>query len=105
LDTLRNAMNRYCSYVIERALHHCSADYCDALANALLSDAAAIGLLAENKYGCYVVKALLSCPGRHPEVAMAQLRCTGPLLHRSKYGRRLLQDIGLHIVGIDACAG
>jgi len=105
LELVRNAMNRYGSYVIEKALHHCSGDDCDGLAHALLTDAAAISILAQNKYGCYVVKALLSCPGQHPEVTMAQLRCSGPLWHSSKYGRRLLQDIGLHVVGIDACAG
>lgn len=94
-ELLRNAMNRSGSYVIEKALHHCPHDVCNGLADALLAEPAGIGALAQNQYGCYVVKALLRFRGEQAALAMTQLRSAAPQLHEIKYGRRLLQDLGL----------
>merc|ERR1712039_747215 len=68
-DLLRNAMNRNGSYVVERALQHSLGDLSLELAAALLSADVGVRTLAQNRYGCYVVKALLRFPGAHATTA------------------------------------
>ncbi|CAE8601664.1 unnamed protein product, partial [Polarella glacialis] len=60
-DLLRNARNRNASYVIERALTYCAPEDRDALCYELSGDPASDNIvsLAQNQFGCYVVRALM----------------------------------------------
>merc|ERR1712061_298447 len=75
-------------HVIHTLLEH-------GLASALLSSSVGVRALAQNQYGCYVVKALLRIPGDLGLIAHDQLRCAAADLLECKYGRRLLKDLGI----------
>lgn len=104
-DLIRNATNRSASYVIEKALAHCATEDCQALVVELLANSGGVVSLAQSQYGCYVVKSLLRFPGEQSRTVCSQLHHAARQLANSKYGKRLLQDLGLVQCGSNGDGG
>jgi len=103
-DLLRGARNRNASYVIEKALTHCSEEDRQAMASELLASPDGVPQLAQCQFGGFVVKALLRLPGEDSTAASAcfeRLQRAAGELQATKYGKRLLEDVGL---GADVAA-
>lgn len=91
------AQHRYGSRIVEKALTYCpekALTYCPEIADELLG-MAPTGILAMgwSKYGCFVLKTLLSTPGTHAETAKAQLRQVLPDLRSSTYAQQVLSEL------------
>lgn len=93
-DPLQMAGHRNASCVVEKALSHCAAEESSALAGALLRDGDTAAQLACGRYGSYVVRALLECEHVDAVETRALLRWQSPKLQQSKFGRRVLEDLG-----------
>merc|ERR1712151_74869 len=103
---LRNALNCSASCVMEKALLYCSAEDQRVLVNALLANggADAVVSLTEDRFGHYVMEALLESSGR--EKVLACLKLATIRLQATKRGQELLQQEGLDpatVPGATAC--
>merc|ERR1719329_637681 len=92
-DLMRNAKNRNATYVVERALMSCSDDDRLVMVQELIGTPEALIALVENQFGCYVAKALLKFPGEVLRKMLSQIEAAAPELQKSKYGRRLTQEL------------
>jgi len=92
-DLVRNAKNRNATYVVERALISCDDDDRLVMVQELIGTPEALIALVENQFGCYVAKALLKFPGEIFQSMMSQIGAAAPELEKSKYGRRLTQEL------------
>jgi len=92
-DLMRNAKNRNATYVVERALTSCDDDDRLVMVQELIGTPEALIALVENQFGCYVAKALLKFPGEIFQNMMSQIGAAAPELEKSKYGRRLTQEL------------
>lgn len=95
-DLMRNAKNRSGTYVVEKALICCDAHDRDAMAAELFGTAEALLELTENQFGCHLAKALPRLE-IHFQRARKYLQEAAPLLQKSKYGRRVLQEYSQHM--------
>jgi len=95
-DLMQNAKNRSATYVVEKALFCCDAQDQDAIAAALFGSAQALLELVENQFGCHLAKALPRLQV-HFQQAQRYLPEAVPLLQKSKYGRRVLQEYLAHM--------
>lgn len=93
-DLLRNSRNRNSSYVVEKALTHCDPEERAAMASELLSSPDEVLQLAQCQFGSYVVKALARLPDEFADTTIAFLLQEAPRIAASKYGKRLLEDLG-----------
>jgi hypothetical protein len=93
-DAVRNAKDRHASYVVEQVLYHCSVPERDTLASDLLCSLENFWVLANHECGSHVVKALLKYRGSFATHAMEQLNVGAAKLCTSKYGQRLLEEMG-----------
>merc|ERR1712151_757473 len=104
---LRNALNCSASCVMEKALLYCCPEDQHALVNALLADgggADAVVSLTEDRFGHYVMEALLESSGRERVLACVELATIR--LQATKRGQELLQQEGLDpatVPGAMAC--
>lgn len=91
-DLARNAKNRSGTHVVERALLRCEVDDRNAMMMELFQHANAMVSLVENQFGCHVAKSLLRIPGPHLAHAKGHFEEAKPLLQKTKYGRRLIEE-------------
>jgi len=98
---LHNAMNRHASTVLETALLYCSPEDTQLLAEKILGEQGNVVALAQNQFGCFVLRALLQRPGKHVEATIAFLSSVGPQLQCSKSGKKALESLGIRVE--DAC--
>lgn len=94
-DVARNSRNRNASYVIEKAMLHCSDEDRAALANQLLCTPGCVQALALNHCGSYVLKTLMRLPTEHSEAARCQVLGVASELSASKRGQQVLKEAGL----------
>jgi hypothetical protein len=92
-DLMRNAKNRNATYVVERALTCCADDDKLVLVQELIGTPDSLIALVENQFGCYVAKALLKFEGEIFDKMLSQIEAAAPELQKSKYGRRLTQEL------------
>jgi hypothetical protein len=92
MDLLSNAKNRSATYVVEKALKCCDAHDQEAMISELFGNVEALLALVGNQFGCHVAKALVRMPGIHYDRALAFLPEATPLLQKTKYGRRVLEE-------------
>jgi len=93
VDLMRNAKNRSATYVVEKAFSCCDDHDCKAMFAELCGTAQRLVSLAENQFGCHVAKGLVRLPGDHFQQTLQYLPEAIPLLQKSKYGRRILEEI------------
>lgn len=91
-DLLRNAKQRSATYVVEKALACCEEQDRNDMVSELFGTVASLVALVENQFGCHVAKALVKLPGDHLAHALSFLDQATPLLQKTKYGRRLLEE-------------
>merc|ERR1712178_131232 len=96
VDLMRHAKNRSSTYVVEKALFCCDVQDQDALASELFGTAEALLELTENQFGCHLAKVLPRLQS-HFQHAQKYLPQATPLLQKSKYGRRVLQEYSQHM--------
>jgi len=94
-DLLRCSLNRNSSYVVDKALTYCCPEDRDAMAAELLACPGDLLQLAGCQFGFHVVKALTMVPSRHTEVVLDTIAREAASIRGSKYGKRLLEDLGL----------
>jgi len=92
-DLTRNAKNRNATYVVERALTSCEDEDRRNLVQELIGTPDCLVSLVENQFGCYVAKALLKISGESFHKMLSHIDTAGPKLQKSKYGRRLLEEL------------
>lgn len=85
--------------MIERALAFCCADDQLAIAAELLGSRDCVQLLAENQFGCYVLRELLKLDNEYSLTARADLALLASQLQTKKCGRQLLEELKLAAVG------
>lgn len=90
----RFARHRFASKVVEVALRAGSAMGCESLAGELIAQPGTVVSLACHNFGVHVVRALLESP-RHSKQVLHFLLKTGRRLSKDKYGRELMQELGL----------
>ena len=71
----------------------CGPADCDAMMLQLFQSAQAMAALVENQFGCHIAKSILKRPGAHLERVSRFLDEAKPLMQKSKYGRRFLEEI------------
>lgn len=91
---MRSVRNRNASYVIEKALLFCDDGDRRAMASELLAHSENILVMARCQVGCYVIKTLLQMPTEHAELARRYVEKEAAQLRTSRYGKRLLDDLG-----------
>lgn len=96
MDLMRHAKNRSATYVVEKALFSCDAHDQEAIASELFGNAEALLELTENQFGCHLAKVLPQLE-LHFQQAQKYLPQATPLLQKSKYGRRVLQEYSQHM--------
>jgi len=93
-DVLRFARNRNSSYVMEKVLTHCAPEDRQLLITGLLADCDTVAALAQNQFGCFVVRALLRLPGEDSRKTFSHLQDATPQLLGFRYGRLMLEEVG-----------
>lgn len=93
LDLMCNAKNRNASYVVETALNSCEDEVRHELLQQLIGTPESLVSLVENQFGCYVAKALLKFQGKTFHNIVSQIEAAASELQKSKYGRRLMQEL------------
>lgn len=104
-ELFRNANHRNASLVVEKALEFCSTEDQMAIAAPLLQSPASLKALAENQFGCYVVKAVLRMQGEpavRAQEYLQELAACGDL-QSSKCGQWPLREV--KVAGHPAVAG
>lgn len=96
VDLMRHAKNRSSTYVVEKALFCCDAHDQEVLASELFGTAEALLELTENQFGCHLAKVLPRLE-MHFQRAQKYLPQATPMLQKSKYGRRVLQEYSQHM--------
>jgi hypothetical protein len=96
MDLMRHAKNRSATYVVEKALFCCDAHDQEAIASELFGNAEALLELTENQFGCHLAKVLPRLE-LHFQRAQKYLPHATPMLQKSKYGRRVLQEYSQHM--------
>lgn len=96
VDLMRHAKNRSATYVVEKALFCCDAHDQEAIASELFGTAEALLELTENQFGCHLAKVLPQLESQFQR-AQKYLPQATPLLQKSKYGRRVLQEYSQHM--------
>merc|ERR1712000_481628 len=93
-DLLQNASHRSAAYVIEKALVFCNATEQCSMAIELLKDATSFVEFSSSQYGCRVAAALLRISNLGL-VSQTQglILSKSSELGKSKYGRRLLEEL------------
>jgi len=95
IDLQRNAQHRCASHVVEAALQHCDEeDKSYIVAGLVGAGSEAVLALALTQFGSFVVRALLKMPSPTSDEVLGHVRRCVPRLQQSKYGQRLLQDVG-----------
>lgn len=89
----KNARNRQATYVIEKALENAAPQDVLALETALVSDAQNILDLAENQFGCHVVKTLLRQGSDASRLAQQVLSMEAPRLKETKFGSKVVEEL------------
>jgi len=92
-EIVANAKNRCATYVVERAITCSDQTMQQVLAIELFGAADTLISLAENQFGCHVAKTLARIPGHHNTKAKQHMDVAGAKLQKSKYGRRLLEEL------------
>jgi len=95
-DLLRCSLNRNSSYVVDKALTYCGPEDRAAMAAELLACPGDLLQLAGCQFGFHVVKTLTMVPGRHAKIVLDAIAHEAALIKESKYGKRLLEDLGLN---------
>lgn len=93
-DVQRFARHRFGCQVIVEALVHCGHEHVDHLARELTSKPSTVSRLACHAFGVQVVVALLDIPWQRKHV-LQELCSNSKRLMKDKFGRALLQDLGL----------
>lgn len=93
VNIIRNAKNRFASYVLRKALLFCQLEDQQTLASALFSEPAKFSALAENQYGGFVVRTLLKLPPEVTRPALTNLPCVQSAT--SKKAKRVLHELHL----------
>jgi len=89
------AKNRCASYVVEKALSLCSASDTHAIVSALMADSKQFLMLAVHECGVHVVQALMRSNTEPVHKAKELLLEDVQNIKASKYGKRLLEEVGL----------
>lgn len=100
---VRNAMHRNASYVTEKVLEQGSAEDVATLARAL-AHSKNVQALGQSPHGCHVVKAMLRIPEME-QMVQAALLLNGEHLRATKYGSKLMQELGQSSPTIDGESG
>lgn len=87
---LRNALNRYASCVFERAMQVCPDRDKQAICRELLATRSSILQLAQNQFGCFVLKALLAYPSEQTQTALSVIKGASTELMRSRPGKKIV---------------
>jgi len=89
----KNAKNRSASYIVERALQLCGQQERDAMVTELLSNESDLILLAQCRFGRYVVKTVASLDNVDGQRARSILQASSKELRANKYGSRLFDEM------------
>jgi len=89
----KNAKNRSASYIVERALQLCGSIERDAMTMELLSNESDLLLLAQCRFGRYVVKTMASLDSVNGQKARSILQAASKELRANKYGSRLFDEM------------
>jgi hypothetical protein len=92
-DLIEFSKNEFGSHVVESALRHCSPEDHRRLARQLLCNQQQLLAVAGNRYGRYVVRALLVMPGEMKREAVEVLSPLQQQLKSSRYGKSALQAL------------
>jgi mRNA-binding protein PUF3 len=93
-NVVNNAKSRNASYVIEKAMRHCSNEDQEAIAFDLFREHESFMVLATHECGSHVVKAILTSHNKDiARHARERLLHGVGRLRSSKYGRKLLEEI------------
>jgi len=93
VELMRNAKNRSATYVVEKALAHCDNEDRQTMMHDLCGSPESLVTLVENQFGCHVAKALLKMQGESFHEMLSRINVAAPQLQKSKYGRRLLEEL------------
>lgn len=85
-----NAAHKRGSRIVEAALQHCGEDVVRAMADELLASADQVINLAQNQFGCHVVKALLRNSEDDRKRIVEYLRPVKEQMRNAKYGKYVL---------------
>lgn len=88
------AKNRCASYVLEKALGLCSGQDVGIIVSALFADPKQFLALALHECGMHVVRAAIRSSSKHAQMARDMLLEDVQHIKSSKYGKRLLDEIG-----------
>jgi hypothetical protein len=88
---LHNVMNRHASCVFETAMQYCSPEDKHFMCAELLAQPGNALLLAQNQFGCFVLKPLLAWPGQHVQVATQLIQEASSQLQGTKAGQKTLE--------------
>lgn len=89
----KNAKNRSASYIVERALQLCGPIERDTMVKELLSNESDLLLLAQCRFGRYVVKTVASLDNVDGQRARSILQAASKELRANKYGSRLFDEM------------
>jgi len=89
----KNAKNRSASYIVERALKLCAPMDRDAMVAELVSNESDLLLLAQCRFGRYVVKTVASLDNTDGQRARSILQAASKELRTNKYGSRLFDEM------------
>jgi pumilio RNA-binding family len=89
----KNAKNRSASYIVERALQLCGPTDRDAMVAELLSNESDLLLLAQCRFGRYVVKTVASLDNEDGLKVRSVLQASSKELRANKYGLRLFDEM------------
>jgi len=92
-DLDKNARNRQATYVIEKALENAAPQDVLALETALVSDSRSILELAENQFGCHVVRTLLRQGSDASRLTQQILSMEAPRLKETKFGAKVVEEL------------
>jgi len=94
----RMSKNRHASYMVQRALVVCGPKERAAVADEILGRHKTLMVLCQDQFGHHVVRTALGMPGQRAAQAARHIAAKHDLLRESKFGSKLLGEIGL-IVG------
>jgi hypothetical protein len=93
VELMRNAKNRSATYVVEKALAICDEEDRRSMIQELFGSPESLVSLVENQFGCHVAKAFLKMQGVFCHDIISLIDAAAPKLQKSKYGRRLLEEL------------
>merc|ERR1719210_1621738 len=93
IDLLHNMKNHNASCVIATAVTYCSAEELKPFVIGLLADSRTLTSLAQNQFGCHILRGLAKLLGQAPRKLLDSLQLSTQQFQGTKYGQKLLEEL------------